>query len=105
MEKPKRPYSLFKRPTVKSNTFIHYCRFRDGNGDYMSPISSLQFSKAAARNWADERLRRPCGRSLMFGTRERYPERLSLPLDAPGTPSGHQGFHFRTLQERCISDY
>ena len=57
MEKPKRPYSLFKRPTAKANTYIYYCRFRDENGDYMSPISTLQFSKAAARNWADERLK------------------------------------------------
>jgi hypothetical protein len=57
MEKPKRPYSLFKRSTVKANTFIYYCRFRDENGDYVSPISTLQFSKAAARNWADERLK------------------------------------------------
>jgi integrase len=57
MEKPKRPYSLFKRPTVKPNTYIYYCRFRDENGDYMSPISTLQFSKAAARNWVDERLK------------------------------------------------
>lgn len=38
MEKPKRPYSLFKRPTAKPNAYIYYCRFRDENGDYMSPI-------------------------------------------------------------------
>jgi len=25
MEKPKRPYSLFKRHTVKQRTFIYYC--------------------------------------------------------------------------------
>jgi hypothetical protein len=54
MEKPKRPYSLFKRPTVRPNTYIYYCRFRDENGDYMSPIST---SKSAARNWADEKLK------------------------------------------------
>ena len=52
MEKPKRPYSLFKRPTAKQHTFIYYCRFRDENGNYMSPISTLLFSKAAARNTA-----------------------------------------------------
>ena len=57
MEKPKRPYSLFKRPTVKANTFIYYCRFRDENGDYMSPISTLQFSKAAARQFQSYPLR------------------------------------------------
>jgi hypothetical protein len=37
MEKPKRPYCLFKRPTVRLYTFIQYCRFRDENGNYMSP--------------------------------------------------------------------
>jgi hypothetical protein len=55
MEKPKRPHSLFKRPTVKANALIYYCRFRAESGDYMSPISTLQFSKAATRKWADER--------------------------------------------------
>ncbi len=67
MEKPKRPYSLFKRPTAKPNACIYYCRFRDENGDYMSPISTLQFSKAAARNWADERLRE--GKIILPGKR------------------------------------
>jgi hypothetical protein len=65
MEKPKRPYSLFKRSAVKPNTCIYYCRFRDENGDYMSPVSTLQFSKAAARNWADERLKE--GKIILHG--------------------------------------
>ena len=67
MEKPKRPYSLFKRPTVKHHTFIYYCRFRDENGNYMSPISTLQFSKAAARNWADRKLKE--GKIVLPGKR------------------------------------
>jgi hypothetical protein len=45
-----------QRPTAKHNIDIYYCRFRDENGTYMSPISTLQFSKAAARNWADQKL-------------------------------------------------
>ena len=45
MEKPKRPYSLFKRPTVKANTFIYYCRFRDENGDYMTKFPFAEFLK------------------------------------------------------------
>lgn len=67
MEKPKRPYCLFKRPTVKRNTYIYYCRFRDENGNYMSPISTLQFSKAAARNWADQKLKE--GKIVLPGKR------------------------------------
>ncbi len=67
MEKPKRPYSLFKRPTAKQQTFIYYCRFRDENGAYMSPISTLQFSKAAARNWADQKLKE--GKIVLPGKR------------------------------------
>ena len=67
MEKPKRPYSLFKRPTAKQHTFIYYCRFRDENGNYMSPISTLQFSKAAARNWADQKLKE--GKIVLPGKR------------------------------------
>ena len=42
MEKPKRPYSLFKRPTAKQRTFIYYCRFRNENVNYMSPIGSIR---------------------------------------------------------------
>ena len=67
MEKPKRPYSLFKRPTARQHTFIYYCRFRDENGNYMSPISTLQFSKAAARNWADQKLKE--GKIVLPGKR------------------------------------
>ena len=67
MEKPKRPYCLFKRPTVRRNTCIYYCRFRDENGNYMSPISTLQFSKAAARNWADQKLKE--GKIVLPGKR------------------------------------
>jgi integrase len=67
MEKPKRPYSLFKRPTVKQHTYIYYCRFRDESGKYMSPISTLQFSKAAARNWADQKLKE--GKIILPGKR------------------------------------
>jgi integrase len=67
MEKPKRPYSLFKRPTAKRNAFIYYCRFRDETGKYMSPVSTLQTSKAAARNWADQKLKE--GKIVLPGKR------------------------------------
>ncbi len=56
MEKP-------KRPTVKRRLFISYCRFRDENGNYLSPISTLQFSKATARNWTDQKLKERMGTS------------------------------------------
>jgi hypothetical protein len=42
-------------------------RFRDENGNFMSPISTLQFSKAAARNWADEKLEE--GKIILPGKR------------------------------------
>jgi integrase len=67
MEKPKRPYSLYRRATAKQHTYIYYCRFRDENGNYMSPISTLQFSKAAARNWADQKLKE--GKIVLPGKR------------------------------------
>jgi hypothetical protein len=52
MEKPKRPYSLFKRPTARLHTYIYYCRFRDENGAYMSPISTLQSSMVTVKTTA-----------------------------------------------------
>ena len=65
-QKPKRPYALFKRPTVKHKT-------------YMSPISTLQFSKAAARNWADQKLKE--GKIVLPGKRgtsfETFPQLLT----------------------------
>jgi len=39
MERPKRPFSLFKRPSVRAR-HIYYCRFRDPEGRYLSPIST-----------------------------------------------------------------
>lgn len=58
MERPKRPYSLNKRPTTKKNKYIYYVRFRDPEtGKYLSAISSGCTSRAAAANWADEKLR------------------------------------------------
>lgn len=67
MEKPKRPYCLFKRPTVKHNTYTYYCRFREENKTYRSAISTLQSSKAAARNWADQKLKE--GKIVLPGKR------------------------------------
>ena len=37
MEKPNVPIPSSSDLRSNSNTFIYYCRFRDENGDYMSP--------------------------------------------------------------------
>jgi len=57
MERPRRPYSLFKRPAIRSR-YIYYCRFRGEDGRYLSPVSTGLTSKAAASNWADEEIKR-----------------------------------------------
>jgi integrase len=56
MERPKRPYSIFKRPTVKKNTFTYYVRFRDHNGGYLPAVSSGKSSRSEAANWADRQI-------------------------------------------------
>ncbi|MGA2615039.1 MAG: tyrosine-type recombinase/integrase [Spirochaetia bacterium] len=57
MERPKRPYSLFKRPAIRFR-YIYYCRFRGEDGRYLAPVSTGQSNKAAASNWADEEIKR-----------------------------------------------
>ena len=60
MERPRRPYSLQRRPTNKPNRHIYYAKFRDPEtGFYRTAISTGKTNKVAAMNWADERLR--CG--------------------------------------------
>ncbi len=59
MERPKRPYSLNKRPTTKKNKFIYYVRFRHPEtGEYISAVSSGETNKASAANWADDQLKK-----------------------------------------------
>lgn len=58
MERPKRPYSVHRRPSARKNRHIYYVRFRDPEtGEYLSAVSSGQTSRAGACNWADERLK------------------------------------------------
>ncbi|MEI6875164.1 MAG: hypothetical protein WCL50_08545 [Spirochaetota bacterium] len=58
MERPKRPYSVHRRPSARKNRHIYYVRFRDPEtGDYLSAVSSGQTSRSGACNWADERLK------------------------------------------------
>ena len=40
MIKPKKPFSLYKRPTAKKGIFIYYVQFRNEHGDYMTAIAS-----------------------------------------------------------------
>jgi len=64
MERPKRPYSLFKRPAIR---YIYYCRFRGQDGRYLAPVSTGLTSKAAAANWADQEITN--GHRIQPGTR------------------------------------
>ena len=58
MERPKRPYSIQKRPTIQKNRSIYYIKFRHPDtGVYISAVSSGCTSKAGAANWADEQIR------------------------------------------------
>jgi integrase len=58
MERPKRPYSVHRRPSARKNRHIYYVRFRDPDtGAYRSAVSTGQTSKAGACNWADEKLK------------------------------------------------
>ena len=66
MERPKRPYSLFKRPAIRSR-HIYYCRFRGQDGRYLAPVSTGLTSKAAAANWADQEITN--GHRIQPGTR------------------------------------
>ena len=69
MIKPKKPFSLYKRPTTNKRRFIYYVQFRDENGDYMTAMSSHQSSKSAAINWANEHIKKgyiPVKRGLAF---------------------------------------
>lgn len=52
MERPRRSFSLNKRPTKKKSRFIYYVRFRDENGNYLSAVSSGKTNRAAAEQWA-----------------------------------------------------
>jgi len=75
MERPKRPYSLFKRPSVRVR-HIYCCRFRDPEGRYLSPVSTRQSSKAAAANWADQELRK--GHRMLPGKRGTFFETFAV---------------------------
>jgi hypothetical protein len=58
MNRPRRPYSVHKRPTAKKSKYVHYVRFRDPEtGEYLPAVSSGLSNRAAAANWADEQLK------------------------------------------------
>jgi hypothetical protein len=57
MERPKRAYSIYGRPTIKANRSICYARFRDANGKYMSAISMGCSRRDDALRWCEQRLK------------------------------------------------
>ena len=68
MERPKRPYSVQKRPTTKKSRHIYYVKFRNPEtGEYLSAVSSGLTNKSAAENWADEQIKR--GKIILPGKR------------------------------------
>ena len=56
MERPKRPYSIQKRPTVK-HRHIYYAKFRNEAGRYTTAVSTGCTRMDDAIHWADQRLR------------------------------------------------
>jgi integrase len=68
MERPKRPYSTQKRPTILKHRFIYYIKFRNpDSGEYLTAVSSGCTSRAAASNWADEQIKSGKIRSYAMG--------------------------------------
>jgi len=58
MDRPRRPYSVQKRPTSNPHRHVYYVKFRDlDTGLYRSAVSLGRTNKAAAMNWADERIK------------------------------------------------
>ena len=52
MDRPKRPFSTYKRPTTKKKICIFYVKFRDTQtGAYLTPVSSGQHSRSGAEVW------------------------------------------------------
>jgi integrase len=73
MERSRRPFAIFRRPTKKKGLFVYYCRFRREEGQYFSAVSTGQTSRAAAENWAAAKLREgkiisPGKRGVLFET-------------------------------------
>ena len=53
MERPKRPYSIYSRPTKKRNHSIYYALFRNEAGAYTSAISTGCTRRDEAIRWAE----------------------------------------------------
>ncbi len=51
-----RPFNLYKRPTIKNGKFIYYVQFYDEYDNRLIALSTGQSSKAAAENWAYDKL-------------------------------------------------
>ena len=51
-----RPFHLYKRPTIKNGKFIYYVQFYDEYDNRLIALSTGQSSKAAAENWAYDKL-------------------------------------------------
>ena len=69
MEKPKKPFSIYKRPTTRKGKHIYYVQFRDADGNYMTAMSTHQSSKSAAINWSNEYIKKgfiPSNRGKSF---------------------------------------
>lgn len=73
MERAKRPYAIYRRPTKNSRRKIHYVRFRDPDtSQYLTAVSSGCTRRDDAVRWAEKRLRdgsfvRSGSQSLTFG--------------------------------------
>lgn len=66
------PFTVFTRATRKKKNgktvFVFYCMFRSEDGRRMTPVSTGQTSKPAARQWAREQMARGiAGRDMTLG--------------------------------------
>ena len=67
MERPKRPYSIQKRPAVK-HRHIYYAKFRDAAGNYCTAVSTGCTRIDDAVRWCEARLRK-----MSRGDGQRHP--------------------------------
>ena len=54
MKRPRRSFSLSRRPTKQKNRYIYYVRFRDENGKYQTAFSTGKTNRTAAELWVND---------------------------------------------------
>ena len=111
MERSKRPFAIFRRPTKRKGSFVYYCRFRAEEGQYISAVSTGQTSRAAAENWAASKLREgkiisPGKRGVSFETfAEDFWQRNGEYITRKIARGGHFSASFAKIREGQLSQW